>query len=216
MKIFFDTEFTSITSQQRGLISIGCVTQFGKQFYAELTDTWDECMCSIFTIETVLPLLQGGTYSMSVSELSDRLKEWIEGFNEQVTFYSDAPVFDWPFIKEIFDYHGWPRNLNRECGVIQFNNQSAQDLFSKACEDYWRVPVHAPWRHHSLIDAQSLAFASWHANANTMPVAEFNELMSIISLWSVQDGDTGYIYWNAVLSNLKELRALPVNELGSS
>jgi hypothetical protein len=44
MNVFFDTEFSGIRNRNdpRYLISIGCVAQDGREFYAELTDTWDE------------------------------------------------------------------------------------------------------------------------------------------------------------------------------
>lgn len=62
MDVVFDTEFSG-TEKTKGhlyLISIGCVAPDGREFYAELTDSWDESLCSIFTIQSVLPLLQGG------------------------------------------------------------------------------------------------------------------------------------------------------------
>jgi len=37
MKIYFDTEFTGL-HKNTTLISIGCVAENGKTFYAELTD----------------------------------------------------------------------------------------------------------------------------------------------------------------------------------
>lgn len=40
MKVFFDTEFTGL-HQKTTLISIACITEDGKEFYAEFTD-YDE------------------------------------------------------------------------------------------------------------------------------------------------------------------------------
>jgi hypothetical protein len=160
MKVFFDTEFSSLNknSGHRHLISIGCVAQDGREFYAELSDTWDENLCSIFTIETVLPLLQGGEYTMGVSEMAARLKEWIEGLTEhEVTFRSDAPRYDWPFIQEIFDHEGWPKNLRRKCGTIHFEEYRQQHRYIAAIESYWKDNIHR--QHHALVDARCLLFA---------------------------------------------------------
>ena len=51
MEIYFDTEFTELHQvvNKLGLISIGLVSATGQEFYAELTDTWDEEICSILT-----------------------------------------------------------------------------------------------------------------------------------------------------------------------
>lgn len=91
MRVFFDTEFANIEPDKNGhrnLISIGCIATDGREFYAELTDTWDEHLCSQFVLDTVLPLLEGGEYRMGVSELAVRLKAWIEGITDlEVVFF---------------------------------------------------------------------------------------------------------------------------------
>lgn len=50
MLIFFDTEFTSLHWQAK-LISIGLVTEDGRKFYAELSDTYQMTECSDFVRE---------------------------------------------------------------------------------------------------------------------------------------------------------------------
>ena len=209
MDIFFDTEFsgTEKTKGHRYLISIGCVSSDEHEFYAELTDTWDEGLCSFFTIESVLPLLQGGDFEMGVDELAVRLKNWVENLtDEQVTFRSDAPSFDWPFLQEIFDLHGWPKNLDRQCGTVVFEDESQQQRFNRALEDFWKSPIHAQLRHHALIDAKSLRFAWWHATANEMPEDRFQELVSTLIQDGLRDGDNGYRFWSDVVANLKSIR----------
>ncbi|NOT20428.1 MAG: hypothetical protein HOP24_09190 [Sideroxydans sp.] len=215
MDIFFDTEFsgTEKTKGHRYLISIGCVSSEGHEFYAELTDTWDESLCSFFTIANVLPLLQGGVFEMGLDELAVRLKNWVENLTEeQVTFRSDAPNFDWPFLQEIFGFIGWPRNLNRQCGTIFFEDELQQLSYDRALEDYWKSPVHAQLRHHALIDAKSLRFAWWHATASEMSEDKFQELISSLMQIGLGDGGNGYRYWSGVVANLKKLRTLAVNK----
>lgn len=163
MDVVFDTEFSGIekTKDHRYLISIGCVAQDGREFYAELTDTWDEGLCSLFTIENVLPMLQGGDCEMGVEELAVRLKKWIESFNDvPVTFCSDAPHFDWPFIEEVF-CHGWPVNLERKCRpACAFESDSERFRYSAAIADFWRTSkASGAVPHHALWDARSIKFA---------------------------------------------------------
>jgi hypothetical protein len=162
MNIYFDTEFSGTEKKNgyRYLISIGCVSADGQEFYAELTDTWDENLCSMFTIENVLPLLQGGDCQMGVVELASRLKTWIESFNERVTFFRDAPHFDWAFFPEIF-FHGWPSNLERNCqSVLEFNNDSEQSRYNAVIADFWNTNIDAgAHQHHALWDARSIRYA---------------------------------------------------------
>ena len=162
MNIYFDTEFSGIDKKNghRYLISIGCVSTDGKEFYAELLDTWDENLCGMFTIENVLPLLQGGDCTMGVVELAERLKTWVESFKEPVTFYSDAPQYDWPFIPEIF-FHGWPSNLDRNCNsACAFESDSERFRYNAAIADFWRTSkASGAVPHHALWDARSIKFA---------------------------------------------------------
>jgi len=160
MQVFFDTEFSGIENNNgsRYLISIGCVAQNGREFYAELTDTWDESLCSFFTIENVLPLLQGGDCEMGVEELVMRLKAWVECIDgAQVTFCSDAPHYDWPFVQEIFDYHGWPKNLRRTCGTIFFEENRQRRRYNLGMQSFWKDNISR--QHHALVDAKSMQFA---------------------------------------------------------
>lgn len=163
MIVFFDTEFTGLHTFQKGLISIGCITTDGREFYAELTDTWNDHLCSMFTLNTVLPLLQGGEYRMGVSELAVRLKAWIEGLTDkEVVFHSDAPTFDWAFIEEIFNYNGWPKNLRRKCALICFEEYKQRHAYSAALANFWKD--HGARQHHALVDARSMLFAWKYAN----------------------------------------------------
>jgi hypothetical protein len=157
--VFFDTEFTNINPHAiPGLISIGCVSVDGREFYAELTDTWNEGMCSSFVIETVLPLLDGGDRRMTVEQLAARLKEWIEGLgDDEVVLRSDARDWDWRFIQAIFDGYGWPANLCRKCEAINFENSNHLHGFKVGQMNYWKT--NKAHQHHALVDARSMHFA---------------------------------------------------------
>lgn len=160
MNVFFDTEFTTVEKDGvRTLISIGCASQDGREFYAELSDTWHPANCSDFVVATVLPLLQGGEYRMAEAELAVRLKGWIEGLAvSQVTMRSDAPLYDWPWVEQLFQFYGcWPKNMRQKCGTIYFNHDYQIRRYQSGLEDYWKI--NAARQHHALVDAKGLLFA---------------------------------------------------------
>ena len=162
MQVFFDTEFTSLdANRMRGLISVGLVAQNGQVFYAELSDDWDESMCSLFVLDTVIPLLEGGEHIMPVETLAVRLKVWLESLTDkEVILRSDCPSVDWPFLEEIFNFHGWPKNLRQKCGTIYFSHDYQINRYQAALGEYWKA--NAAQQHHALVDARSLLFA-WKA-----------------------------------------------------
>lgn len=169
MLIFLDTEFTSLANNhnQRFLISIGCAAQNGSEFYAELTDTYDEDMCSFFVLENVLPFLDGGSSAMSMAEMAAHLKAWIEALTEgEILVKSDAPDFDWLFIEEIFNVHGWPKNLKQKCGnACDFKNRAERFRYDAATADFWRTnKAVGASQHHALWDARCIRFAIDYAH----------------------------------------------------
>lgn len=161
MNIFFDTEFTTLDRRTGypALISVGCVTQDGREFYAELDNTWNTGICSQFVVETVLPLLQGGEYRISDEQCALRLKDWIENLtDEEVILISDSPGYDWPWVADLFQFFGcWPKNLRRRCGVISFEEEIQLERFNEALECFWKS--NEKQQHHALVDAASLFFA---------------------------------------------------------
>ena len=161
MYVLFDTEFTTIEKNIGfpALISIGCISQDGRTFYAELSDTWHQGICSHFVVAHVLPLLEGGIYAMTEAQLAINLKEWIEGLTErEVTLRTDAPRYDWPWVEQLFTFYGcWPKNLRRKCGTVYFNHDYQEKRYMEHLEAYWKE--YAAQRHHALVDAKSVLFA---------------------------------------------------------
>lgn len=164
MQVFSDTEFTTLDNKNGYpfLISIGCVAQDGREFYAELSDTWHEGLCSDFVIKTVLPLLNGGEYSMTEAELAVRLKDWIDGLTDkEVILRSDQPRIDWRWVEQLFTFYGcWPKNLRQKCGTIYFDHEYQINRCQAALENYWKA--NTARQHHALVDAKSMLFA-WKA-----------------------------------------------------
>lgn len=110
MLIFFDTEFTTLTNNPK-LISIGFVSENGREFYAELSDTYQSNDARDFVRENVLPLLHVGRNLMTMSELKVRLSHWLSEFNCHVTLATDSIQWDWPWIQLILNDETWPKNI---------------------------------------------------------------------------------------------------------
>lgn len=147
MLIFFDTEFTELGIDPR-LISIGLVSEDGREFYAELSDTYRASDCSAFTQEAVLPRLEDGNALMSMHELAERLRAWLGDFGGPVKLATDSISWDWPWIQEIFNEHGgWPANLDGKPEIL-----SVMGIFAEAMEKAFAGGLR---RHHALDDAKA-------------------------------------------------------------
>lgn len=167
--VMLDTEFTTLDPHvgYPALISIGCVAEDYREFYAELKDTWQPGNCSDYVLKNVLPLLQGGECHIFEAQCAVRLKDWIEGLTDQeVILRSDNPMADWPWIEQLFQFFGcWPKNLRRKCGMIYFEEEHQQQRYQECLEDYWKD--FASERHHALVDARSLMHAWRMTTDNT-------------------------------------------------
>ena len=156
INIFFDTEFSHLESaldpEPPVLISIGCISECGKKFYAENANR-QPVLYSEFVIKTVVPLLEGGEYLMPYLHIAQSLKIWIESFGDECKMWSDSPYHDWQFVKHMFDCHGCPENLKREPVMLKFPSSIQQSRFESAVEDALRTFKPELRRHHALDDA---------------------------------------------------------------
>lgn len=150
MLIFFDTEFTDLHPEAR-LISIGLVAEDGERtFYAELSDTYELKHVAEFARQAVLPLLEGGKAAMSLHQLTLRMGNWLEEFDEPVTLATDSQAWDWPWIQEIFHVDGtWPANLARRPVLLTVNYLNDYDRFVETVVQ----ALNGMRRHHALDDA---------------------------------------------------------------
>jgi hypothetical protein len=152
MRIFFDTEFTSL-GLAPNLISIGLVDETGRTFYAELSDTYSINQCSVFVRETVLPLLEGGEIRMTLDQITVRLGGWLDDFNEPITLATDSLSWDWPWIRRIFAIPGtWPPNLESHPLLLTMNYLNDLEQFEAAKEQGFKDGLR---RHHALDDAKA-------------------------------------------------------------
>lgn len=153
LRIFFDTEFTSLTEDAK-LISIGIIDQSGQRtFYAELTDTWLPEEAGDYTQTEVIPLLQGGQYRMTLRELGEQFADWLASFNRPVVLATDSLQWDWRWIKTVFEHHSvWPQNLSPEPLLLTMNYLCNYDPFVYAVEKAFSEGLR---RHHALDDAKA-------------------------------------------------------------
>lgn len=148
MKVFFDTEFTSLLEKPM-LISIGFISEDGtNQFYAELTGTYSSSDVSDFAKEQVIPLLDGSNL-LSIDQLKANLFKWIEQFETEIVLATDNFNWDWPFIIEIFK-DDWPKNLSSDCYLLNMDYLKSADAFYDAVKLAYENELR---RHHALDDA---------------------------------------------------------------
>jgi len=148
MLIFFDTEFTEL-GLNSCLISIGLVSEDGQdEFYAELSNTYQVADCSDFVREFVLSHLQGGNTRMSVQEMTVKLGNWLEEFEEPVQLITDSLHWDWPWVQKLFNNPNlWPINLAAN-PLILGQNSELELAIDAAFSNGLR-------RHHALDDAKA-------------------------------------------------------------
>lgn len=142
---------------------MGAVTQDGEQhFYAENEQTQLE-LCSDFTTDTVLPLLEGGEARMQYGQIARLLSEWIESLDEKAELWTDSPFHDWPFIQHMFDTYGWPANLHRSPMPLIFGPATLQQRFENGVAAAFRITNPRLRRHHALNDAIANRLGFQHA-----------------------------------------------------
>jgi hypothetical protein len=90
-RVYFDTEFTSLT-QNAKLISIGLVDGSGNfEFYAELSDTYELSDCSEFCQREVIPKLEGKDVRLRLEELRTQLDAWLDARGPRTVLVCDSP-----------------------------------------------------------------------------------------------------------------------------
>lgn len=119
MKVFFDTEFTGL-HKNTTLISIGCISEDGKTFYAELTD-YDKKQIDNWIKENVINNLSrslGELYRMAdktaygtKEQVATSLKNWLSQF-DSVEMWSDCLSYDWVLFNDLFKHaFNIPKNV---------------------------------------------------------------------------------------------------------
>lgn len=173
MLIFFDTEFTSLHIKSK-LISIGLISEDGREFYAEMTDTYLWFHCSDWVKENVLTLLDAPeSQRMTRDEMALQLHAWLEGFGEPVTLACDSMECDWKWILKLYPTsEQWPTNLALKPEILRFIDDASifrENAFSNAVADAFKqgsiFRENALRRHHALDDAKANRMG-WQACLN--------------------------------------------------
>lgn len=134
MRVFFDCEFTGL-HKQTSLISLGCVTEDGRQFYAELID-YDQDQVDEWIKENVISKLhlrdlQNSEYGFEDHSKFPRLIEakgpkdfvrmalgsWLADY-DQVEMWGDVLAYDWMLMCNLF---GGAMNMPENIYYIPFD-----------------------------------------------------------------------------------------------
>lgn len=153
MKVFFDTEFTGLTSDPR-LLSIGMVAEDGQELYLELTDGWTDAMCAPWTRQHVLPRLGTGE-RLSRREAGRRIGDWLAFLPVPPTLLGDT---DWDTIllTQLLEESVLPKgSFNVE--LLAFSSKEQAKSFEGAKQRYFERKQAVP--HHALTDAHAFRSA---------------------------------------------------------
>lgn len=146
VKLFIDTEFTSLDSPK--LISIGLVDESGEHtFYAELQNGWGRRECSTFTMDEVLPHLQGDLMLRAAAKKG--LLSYLAQFPDGAEILTDAPHYDGVLLQDLLK-GAMPGNVT----LIQVPDG---DAIHEALDDIYLMQ--GLTRHHALHDAQAMRLA---------------------------------------------------------
>lgn len=153
MRIFFDTEFTTLQPDADVyLISAGFVSEDGEhEFYAEITD-FPRHECSQFVREVVLPLLDAPEERRFTEAMfAFRLVEWLDEFDEPIDLFSDSPM-DWSLLADaIRDAQGILRHPLKAF-VAQIESPDALETEYR----FWQQPENKGKQHLAMFDARCL------------------------------------------------------------
>jgi len=154
MKIFFDSEFTALSSDPR-LISIGMVAENGSQLYIELTDGWSEENCSAWVREHVVPLLGKGD-KCTRAEAGKRIFSWLSFAEYPPTLLSDSD-WDTTLLAELMNECSIPRE-RYHLEVLEYKTKIQAKAFEEARLRHFQSMNLV--QHYALHDAQ-VFHAAW-------------------------------------------------------
>lgn len=152
MKVFYDTEFSSL-DHDAVLLSAGLVTENGAELYVEITD-FDLTVCSGFVRESVLPLFGQGdqpAVKLTGQQFGIRLDYWLNQFAEPVDLISDH-ICDWQLVSQYWpDFRTFPRCFR----PVLWKHEPANKPQIIAIRDaFWLA--NSGMEHHALYDARLL------------------------------------------------------------
>jgi hypothetical protein len=108
MRVFFATKFNKSQDDSKILVSMGCVAENGRTFYAEVYDYNNILVKSMPWTKDKLTTELGQNISPDTDvrgtqqQVAVALSWWIGALGEQLELWSDAPACDWPLLCELF------------------------------------------------------------------------------------------------------------------
>lgn len=173
MNIYFDTEFTGLRKDTE-LISIGCISEDGKTFYAECND-FDKSKCDAWLFENVISELIHDNYPEKWEEgIADRqiygtrkevmyaLKDWLQQF-DSIQLVSDVCHYDMVLFIDLFGTaYDIPKNIVPCCHDINQDisayfgipEKDAFDLNREGILEKLGRKIDFGNKHNSLYDAK--------------------------------------------------------------
>lgn len=195
MNIYFDCEFTGL-KQDTTLISIGLVSDDGKEFYAEFTDyDWESAYADKWILENVVDKLYYRTsgsdkiyipnyYIGKRKDISTMLRNWLNQFDE-VQLVSDVCHYDFVLFISLFgSAFDLPKNISPCChdinqDIARYYGISEREAFDKSREEIVQeIAKLWDWdenmnKHNSLYDASVIRLIYRH-------IKVFNELPQFV------------------------------------
>lgn len=148
LKIFIDTEFTGLDTMDFNLISIGLVSDDGREFYCERND-FDPGLSNDFVRSYVLPILRAPKAAvMSLEELKVAVVTWLAPFEHESPVICFDHMIDWVLLWELYD-------KNTPAWLGSRNIKANLDLVAR--ESFFEET--GMIQHHALHDARANRFS---------------------------------------------------------
>ncbi|MCF8169366.1 MAG: 3'-5' exoribonuclease [Rhodoferax sp.] len=154
MHVFFDTEFTGLTSDPC-LLSIGLMVDNGDTLYLEFTDGWQESACSTWVRQHILPTLWQGE-RLTRRAAGQRIFDWLLSLDAPLILLADSD-YDTALLTELLQQCGLTHDSFR-IQQLAFTGKPQALEFEVAKRRYLASQNLAP--HHALSDAAALC-AAW-------------------------------------------------------
>lgn len=202
-RIFFDTKFTGL-QKNTTLISIGFISECGKQFYAEFAD-YNKSQLNDWLIENVmsgLSLDKVGVSKLTDNEacvkgdrdfIKDKLEDWLVQFDE-IEMWSDCLGYNWVLFCDIF---GGAQSIPENVYDIPFDlctlmlikgedPDATRVLF--AYDELRNTKIN---QHNALFDAQLIKLCYDKIEGLSETKDFLNEIVSLIEEFNEQGKDHG-------------------------
>jgi hypothetical protein len=155
MLLFLDTEYTGYGPPAPKLISLALVAEDGqREFYVELTNTWQIADCTEFVRRNVIPLLGGSGHTLI--EARAKLHAWLSDAPRAVQAACDSAT-DFRFLMAMLGSSAAP---NLADSYFDLRPLIDSTIYDSTVASYHRANRR---EHHALVDARAyrLGWLAW-------------------------------------------------------